>query len=145
MSRIFALAFFIAITIQATTNKIEQQTGMKYVHPTLLPYFEEFLHLTGYNVKEDLVVIEFTNDMHPRVLGIAIGMHVDNVIYIKINYKSFNRLSDNQKYYVMMHELGHDLLNWEHGHNYTMGTPLPYFVTNEHIDRIKKELIDYAK
>ena len=147
MNKLFAVMFFIALTIGITSNNTEEQFVSKfhYVDPELYKYLHEFIELTGYEGENELIVMEFDTDLHPRILGIAIGMHIDNVIYIKVNLTAWNKLSVNQRYYVVMHELGHDLLNWEHHYNYTMGTPLPYFVTDSNIQRIKQDLIDYSK
>jgi len=99
-------------------------------HPYLKEYYSEFIELTGHVNKSEVIMIEFSRLMPKGVLGIAIGMNADSTVLVKINTMHWNELSDNQKWWLVMHELAHDILNWEHGRNILMDTPMPIYVSD---------------
>ena len=51
-----------------------------------------------------------TSDAH----AISLGLNDDSKIEIYINHSSWTNLTRPQKYLLMYHELGHDVLNLEH-------------------------------
>lgn len=138
-------SIFLLATCNNSRELVKVEPVIESVHPYLKPYYEEFLELTGYANKEEIIVMEFSKLMPYGVLGIAIGMDVDNVIYIKINADHWHELSENQRYVLLMHELAHDALNWEHESNILMETPMSRFIGSEYVDKCKKTLRDYAK
>lgn len=144
-----AITVLASIALLATCNNsrelVKVEPVIESVHPYLKPYYEEFLELTGYVNKEEVIVMEFSKLMSYGVLGVAIGMDVDNVIYIKINANHWKELSENQRYVLLMHELAHDALNWKHDYNILMETPMPIFISSEYVDKCKKALRDYSK
>ena len=63
-------------------------------------------------------VKEITSTFEPLddgVLAIALGMFEDNKIIIKVNPKEWSKASDVKRWYILYHELGHDVLNLKHG------------------------------
>ena len=102
----------------------------KSVHPYLTPYYIEFMELTGQVNNSEVIVLEFSKLMPDGVLGIALGMNADNTVLVKINATHWNELSENQKWWLVMHELAHDILTWEHGENILMDTPMPMQVSD---------------
>ena len=112
----------------------------KAVHPTLQPYYAEFMELTGHVNTSEVILIEFSSFLPKYVLGMAIGMDADSTVLVKISTQYWNELSDNQKWWLVMHELSHDILNWEHGKNILMGTPMPWFVSDLMIAQAKINL-----
>ena len=49
------------------------------------------------------------------VLALAYGFQDDNVIKIQIDPEKWAKSSSQKRWYVLYHELGHDVLNLEHG------------------------------
>ena len=49
------------------------------------------------------------------ILGLSYGMKKDDIIFIKIDPKGWAKASLTKKWYLIYHELGHDVLNLEHG------------------------------
>lgn len=93
----------------------------------------------------DLVRIKFGMTMPNKVLGIAWGMDIDNITFIEINFKSWIRLTHEQKRLVMFHELTHDVFNLEHFDVALMNTPMPKNITKQKVDLWMEELIQYVK
>lgn len=123
-----------------TSNPIEVIPVFKAVHPTLQPYYTEFMELTGHVNTSEVVLIEFSSFLPKYVLGIAVGMNADSTVLVKISTEYWNDLSENQKWFLVMHELSHDILNWEHGNNVLMSTPMPWFVSDLMIEEAKRDL-----
>lgn len=84
-------------------------------------YFEKFIRdLNYYNIFIKLptnVIIKFsylesyenTKDKH----GVSLGYNDDEKIEIYINKSSWEKFNKPQKYHIIYHELGHDILNLE--------------------------------
>ena len=123
-----------------TSYPAEVTPVFKAVHPTLQPYYTEFMELTGHLNTSEVILIEFSSFLPKYVLGMAIGMNAESTVLVKINSDYWNRLSDNQKWWLVMHELAHDILNWEHFDNILMETPMPHFVTDSMIKDAKRDL-----
>jgi len=112
----------------------------KSIHPKLQTYYNEFIQLTGHVNTSEVILVEFSGLMPKNVLGMAIGMDADATVLIKINTKSWSELSGNQQWWLVMHELSHDILNWRHGKNRLMYTPMPWFVSDLMIAEAKRDL-----
>ena len=119
----------IALLILTSCNR-EVTPVLKSVHPYLKPYYTEFMELTGHVNTSEVIMVEFSKLMPKGVLGIALGMNADTTVLVKINTIHWNELSENQKWWLVMHELSHDILNWEHGDNILMDTPMPMHVSD---------------
>jgi hypothetical protein len=129
----------IALLILTSCNR-EVTPVLKSVHPYLKPYYTEFMELTGHVNTSEVIMVEFSKLMPKGVLGIALGMNADTTVLVKINTIHWNELSENQKWWLVMHELAHDILNWEHGKNRLMYTPMPWFVSDLMIAEAKRDL-----
>lgn len=119
----------------------EPKPGNVMVHPMLETYYNDFKELVDVRGKQgELVLIVFSRLMEDRVLGVAYGMNVNSVV-IHINANKWFGLSENQKRYLMYHELAHDILNWKHNNGTDLMTgPMPYFVSNKDIDQAENDL-----
>jgi hypothetical protein len=51
----------------------------------------------------------FENTSH--VHGVSLGMNIDDKVEIYINQRSWDSFSKPKRYYLIYHELGHDILN----------------------------------
>jgi len=58
------------------------------------------------------------------VLGLSYGMYNDSLIDIRIDRLNWSKSSSSKRWYVLYHELGHDLLNFEHGKGGRMMNPI---------------------
>ena len=123
-----------------TSYPAEVTPVFKAVHPTLQPYYNEFIDITGHVNTSEVILIEFSAFLPSNVLGIAIGMNADSTVLVKISTHNWNNLSKNQKWWLVMHELSHDILNWNHGKNKLMDTPMPWFVSDLMIAEAKRDL-----
>lgn len=128
----------IALLLASCTKEVKP--SINSIHPYLEPYYNEFIELTGHVNKSEVVILEFSKLMPYRVLGIAIGMDVDSAIIIKINADYWNKLNANEKWFLLMHELAHDILNAEHGDFELMETPMPFHISDDMIERAKEDL-----
>ncbi len=77
----------------------------------------------GITFPKNKIEINYT-DLQPGVLGISFGMHNDKLIKIAIDKNNWIRSSNSKKWYVLYHELGHDLFNFEHGNGGRMMRPI---------------------
>ena len=93
----------------------------------------------------DLVLIDFSMSLPDNVLGMALGMNVDNVTVVLINGNKWFELSDNQKKLLVFHELSHDIFNLYHFSTPVMDTPMPLFVSDQHLDLSIQSLINHLK
>ncbi|MDB2495459.1 hypothetical protein N9X07_04660, partial [Flavobacteriaceae bacterium] len=50
-----------------------------------------------------------------EVIALSYGMNNDSKIIIKVDPKKWAEASLEKKWYILYHELGHDILNLEHG------------------------------
>lgn len=130
----------ILLALLLTSCNREVTPVLGSVHPYLQHYYIEFIELTGHVNKSEVILIEFSKLMPNGVLGIAMGMDADSVVLVKINANHWNELSENQKWWLVMHELAHDILNWQHGRNTLMDTPMPIYVSDLMIEIARQKL-----
>lgn len=134
----------LALLILTSCTK-EVEPVLESVHPYLRPYYNEFKELTGHVNTSEVIVMEFSRLMPQGVLGVAVGMNAEGTILVKINANYWSKLTDNQKWYLVMHELAHDILNLEHGDIILMETPMPRYVSELMINIAKADLNDYSR
>ena len=64
----------------------------------------------------DINTLEATFEpLDDGVLAIAYGIFDDDKIIIKVNPKEWSTASNEKRWYILYHELGHDILNLQHG------------------------------
>jgi len=66
------------------------------------------------NVENNQVQASFVQLDNP-IIAIAEGMNIDGMIIIKVDPIRWKNASPSKKWYIIYHELGHDVLNLEHG------------------------------
>jgi hypothetical protein len=54
-------------------------------------------------------------EMNTEILAVSLGINDDNNIIIKANPIKWRKSSNQEKWYIIYHELGHDILNFIHG------------------------------
>ena len=81
----------------------------------------EMIEVFIQDCKENGIIIKQNNikstyeNLSQGVVAIAYGMNNDNEIVIKVDPIQWKNSSPSKKWYVLYHELGHDILNLDHG------------------------------
>lgn len=115
----------LCIAINGNENKIRNEIRrMAYVDPSVdfTMYVDKFyrdLEVYGIRaVKPENIIIKFskleTTEKYKEYNGVAFGYHNDDIIEIYINPHSWKQSSKARRYWLMYHELAHDVLNAEH-------------------------------
>lgn len=134
---------YILIT-SALVGYSQPKENLFFVDEQLIPYIVEFereLNKRGVEIEweyQDIRVV--FGGLRPDVLGIAHGMNHDTDISIRINKSSWRYLTRNQKYWVMYHELAHDLFNYKHYDLELMMREVPQDVYSSDLNRVVNEL-----
>ena len=68
----------------------------------------------GINVPENKITASF-EALEGNVIAMALGRNIDDEIIIKVDPESWANSSPQKRWYVLYHELGHDVLNLSHG------------------------------
>jgi hypothetical protein len=128
-------------------NIVTQPTEV-IIDTHLQPYVFEFhglMYDAGIELNYgSLVMIRFSSDMRPRILGIAWGMN-HNTTIININSRLFFGLSHQERRLLVFHEMAHDVFDLHHGSIGLMNTPMPLNVTKGMVDSYMVELINHIK
>jgi hypothetical protein len=77
--------------------------------------FLEDCKLNNLNVPKVQNITSTFEPLEDGVLALAFGMNKDNEIIIKVNPKEWSKATNEKRWYILYHELGHDVLNLEHG------------------------------
>ena len=77
----------------------------------------------GIEFNNNLINVTFA-ELPKGVLGLSYGMYKDELIDIRIDKINWEKSTDAKKWYVLYHELGHDLFNFEHGKGGRMMNPI---------------------
>ena len=128
----FVIILFILLQMFSRTPKD--------IDRALLPYVEAFEKWTDtdtggryYSIKFDL--------QRPGVAGIAIGMHNNDAVIVRIDPMVWIRLSEAQRSWLVWHELAHDLHNSLHGSSFLMARQIPIFLTANMLEVIKGQYL----
>ena len=70
--------------------------------------------LKGLNFPKNTIVAKFES-LEGNIIGVSTGKDNDQLIKIKIDPKAWSESSIPKRWYLLYHELGHDVLNLEHG------------------------------
>jgi hypothetical protein len=76
------------------------------------------------------------------VAGLANGMGNNDAVFIWISKPIWNVLTENQKEWLIWHELAHDAFNIKHNETEIMSLSIPRNVTNMDLARAKYKLIN---
>lgn len=128
-------------------KEVETRSANVLIDPRLRPYYVKIaqrLNLEGINPPRQNMVSLTIGTLPQGVLGIAMGMFVDNVINVIISEAYWYKLSEPQRMALLWHELAHDVFNVEHGSVEIMSTSMSKIDTSN-IDNMVIELINYIK
>ena len=77
------------------------------------PEFDNLLKGDVANIQKS-INISF-NQLEKGVIAIALGKDDDSKVDILVNPDLWENFNDSKKFYIIYHELGHDLFNFNHG------------------------------
>jgi len=70
--------------------------------------------LNGLNFKTNIIDAKF-EPLEGNLIGLSYAKGNDNLIKIRVDPKAWSESSNPKRWYLLYHELGHDVLNLEHG------------------------------
>ena len=118
------------------------------IDKNLQPYLDSYTELLADNdikIPNNGYIIAYNSKMLVTpYLGVALGMYVPNFVYIRVN-PNFTELSENQRVWIMYHELTHDIFNIEHNEIELMARHVPMYVDAILLSRAKRGLVKYLK
>jgi len=69
----------------------------------------------GIKLSSDYKITSTFEPLDDGVLALSFGIFNDEEIIIRVNPKEWSNASNPKRWYIMYHELGHDVLNLQHG------------------------------
>ena len=100
----------------------------------------------GIKINPDMNVYATFDSMNDDILALAYGLGNDEEIIIKVNPINWKQASIQKKWYIMYHELGHDVLNLLHGQGGKMMYPfVDRDYTWDEFYNDKKYMFEYVK
>lgn len=66
------------------------------------------------NPKKTQIEVAF-NELKGETIAVALGMNNDEKINLVVDPKKWNNYSKAERFYILYHELGHDIFNFNHG------------------------------
>ena len=70
--------------------------------------------LNGIKLQNNVIDVKFES-LDDNTIGLSYAMNNDKLIKIRIDPQAWSESSAPKKWYLLYHELGHDVLNLEHG------------------------------
>lgn len=81
---------------------------------SMVELFLDDCKLNGIKIPTDIDISSTFEILEKNTLGVSLGKNTNNII-IKIDPEKWSKSSVVKKWYLIYHELGHDVLNLEHG------------------------------
>lgn len=81
---------------------------------SMVNMFLDDCKINGISIPNEINISSTFEVLESKILGVSLGMDNDDVI-IKIDPESWSKSSEIKKWYLIYHELGHDVLNLKHG------------------------------
>ena len=112
--------------IEAPTGKNKNlykvSNGLANVNPfNLEKYIDKFILDAKINHNIDLSYVNKRNrliifrELKGKTIATAYKMNNDNDVFVKVDPENWNAANQSKRWYIIYHELGHDILNLEHG------------------------------
>lgn len=117
---IFTISIFIGVKIFQKNKNSEDIRNLSYdSNEEIKPYIDKFFRdLNNHGltpvIPQDFIVKFSDLESHKNTShthGISFGYKDDDRVEIYINKNSWNSFNKTQKYYIVYHELSHDILN----------------------------------
>lgn len=116
--KIMIHTFIVMISTLMLNQPVVNTETVMVRHEELRKYTIEYLTLLNeYDVdydKQTMVIVRMSNVMGMGVAGAAYGMMKDDEINIVINKRTWKYLNDDQKRWLVYHELSHDMFDMLH-------------------------------
>ena len=109
---------------------------------TFIKYVEAFERATDGSEWGRYISVQFDAKMPWGVAGMANGMGNDDAVFIWISKPIWNKLTKNQREWLIWHELAHDTYDIQHGEALIMSRSIPGEVSDLILARAKYELIN---
>ena len=81
----------------------------------MIRLFLKDCELNNIKLSSDYKITSTFGPLDDGVLALAFGIFNDEEIIIRVNPKEWSNASNPKRWYIMYHELGHDVLNLQHG------------------------------
>lgn len=81
----------------------------------MVKLFLKDCELNNIKLSSDYKITSTFEPLDDGVLALSFGIFNDEEIIIKVNPKDWSKASIQKKWYILYHELGHDVLNLQHG------------------------------
>ena len=111
-------AFILIIATLILNEPVVDESKIYVRDPELRGYVMEFLtELEDYDVDYDKsipVAVRFSKVMSMGVAGAAYGMRMDDETNVVVNKRIWKHLNDDQKRWLVFHELSHDMFDITH-------------------------------
>ena len=82
---------------------------------SMVNMFLDDCKLNGISIPDNINISSTFEILESKTLGVSLGMDNDEIVVIKIDPENWSKSSITKRWYLMYHELGHDVLNLEHG------------------------------
>lgn len=102
-------------SLRFTVGGIDLRKINEYDLESMVEYFLNDCKKNNINVPDIKTLNATFVPQDGDILALAYGFQDDNVIKIKIDPEKWAKSSSQKRWYVLYHELGHDVLNLEHG------------------------------
>ena len=96
----------------------------------LLYYYHNMIHNQQTKLEENKItvynnIVGLFESLDGDTLAQSYGIDNDNLVLIKIDSEKWAKASSIKRWYILYHELGHDILNLRHGQGGKMMYPFP--------------------
>ena len=81
---------------------------------SMVKFFLEDCKLNGIPIPKEINISSTFEVLDSKTLGVSLGRNIPDII-LKIDPKSWSKSSITKRWYLIYHELGHDVLNLKHG------------------------------
>jgi hypothetical protein len=81
----------------------------------MIKLFLKDCKLNNIKLSSDYKITSIFEPLNDGVLALSSGIFNDEEIIIKVNPKEWRGASNSKRWYILYHELGHDVLNLQHG------------------------------
>lgn len=116
--KIMVHTFIIMIATLMLNEPVVNTETVMVRHDELRKYTIEYLTLLNeYDIdydKRTMVIVRMSNVMGMEIAGAAYGMMKDDEINVVINERTWKYLNDDQKRWLVYHELSHDMFDMRH-------------------------------
>jgi len=81
---------------------------------SMVKFFLKDCKLNGISIPDNINILSIFEVLDSKTLGVSLGKNNPDIL-IKIDPESWSKSSITKRWYLIYHELGHDVLNLEHG------------------------------